>query len=393
MTRTQVIYNEHKDVRTLLIDGRDINEFVGYPIVLSLNNNNQEITKATTDSSRILKDITDVVDLAFRENPSSIELKKYLEDFVNVAGIFLLRNGHYSAAERIYQQLLDSLVKFEAYGQTLLHKGMALHNIAIAQFLERDFDQFIANELRAYDEDVRGGTLAKDSVAFTILNLHYLGSLADAMKESSAPLFQEITGKALANEVTEMLDILDFSTKLFTLQIWKSFQLNAPRDNLYSKCRAFDNAKNLALIAETLLRGVCQKTSNHAVLKAFNAKSKPKLPDLIEFLFKNAPWFSDFEKERKWTQFESSSDPSRDVNNKLSSLLRNPITHGPHDQKLRWILILGLVRNFTAHEFEPNCDITGESHEELMSIMLTVMLNLFDELKTAQIISLKPNRG
>jgi hypothetical protein len=89
---------------------------------------------------------------------------------------------------------------------------------------------------------------------------------------------------------------------------------------------------------------------------------------------------------QSWAQFDKNNIPA-DVNIKVSDLVRKPLLPGNlHDELIRAILLLGLVRNFTAHEFEPNCHLTDQMHEDVMSRMLAVLLALFAQLRTANIV-------
>lgn len=133
MPRTKIIYGEKKKVDSIVIDGKDVNEYVGRHIAMSLHSNNQEIAKAVTDTSAIINDFTEAVNLAFSENPAAKELKEYYEKMLNVTGFFSLRIGDFSRSERLYEFMLDSLRKFDGYGDAPLHKGMSFHNIALSQ--------------------------------------------------------------------------------------------------------------------------------------------------------------------------------------------------------------------------------------------------------------------
>ena len=386
MPRTSITYDQDR-VTSIIVDGRDINEHVGRPIALSLHNNNQEIAKSVTDTMAIIKDFTEFADIAFSENPTDKRLKEYYESTLNITGMFAWRLGDFSAAETVYQNMLVALRKFESYGHLPLHKGMAFHNIAISQFMQRNFDQSIANFLRAFAEDHREGVTPEQSFALRVLDDHYIKPLVMSIQTSAGPFFQQVMGKALTNEVIDILKMLEPESRFFLLQVWKSLEINQPRDNLYSRCRAFDNAKNLALIAETFLRSCCVSTGDTRISDAYKRKRRPTLRDLLECLFDGGQWFSDLDRMwQSWTQFDKNNIPA-DVDTKLSDLLEKPLLHSnPHDELIRAILLLGLVRNFTAHEFEPSCDLTGQMHEDVVSRMLAVLLVLFGDLRTASII-------
>jgi hypothetical protein len=100
-------------------------------------------------------------------------------------------------------------------------------------------------------------------------------------------------------------------------------EINRPRDNLYSRSRAFDNAKNLALIAETFLRRTCEVSAIPDIRAAYLATTRPRLRDIVELLFGShrTPWFADVDSNwSRFTSFDNTNIPA-DVDAKISSLL------------------------------------------------------------------------
>jgi hypothetical protein len=387
MSRTSIVYDSSGGVTSITIDGRSIDEHIGRPVALCLHNNNQEIAKAVVDTRNLLNDFSEAVTLAFSEHPGDRALKEYYERIVNITGFFLLRLGDFSAAQQVFEHMLATLRKFESHGSAILHKGVAFHNIAVSQFLQQDFDQAVPNFLRASAEDARGGIQANQSFALKVLQDRYMQPLIDSMKISQLSIFQ-IWGRPQGNDIKDLLKQMQPESYLFLLQVWKSLEINKPRDNLYSRCRAFDNAKSLALIVETFLGQCCIVTRNVHVSNSYGALHRPTLKDLLKCLFENrAAWFANLDAEwRNWIQFDRNNLPA-DVDVKLSALLNTPLTqNNPHDGLIRGILLLGLVRNFTAHEFNPYCALTDQVHEDVISRMLAVLLALFDDLTIAGII-------
>ena len=387
MPRTEIAYGANNLIQSIRIDGKDIDQYIGRPIALNLHNNNQEIVKAVLDTRNLIDNFTNAMDLVFSEHPDATDLKRYYEETINVTGLFLLRFGDYSGAEWVYRKMLEALQHFETYGTNRLHKGMTYHNIAISQFVQRNFDEAIANDLRAFREDLLGGTSPENSFALQVLDRNYVQPLLMEMTTAANPVYHNMMRKHLSDEVIDLMKALEPSARLFLLQIWKSFEINRPRDNLYSRSRAFDNAKNLALIAETYLRYCCETTKDSAISAEYRKKVKPTLKDLMQILYSQKPWLQDIkDKERwgTWTQFDSSKIPA-DIDSKLSSLLTKSVSQNTDDYLIRGVLLLGLIRNFTAHEFEPNCVLTDHLHEHVMSWMLATLLVLSDELRTSSI--------
>jgi hypothetical protein len=383
VTRIAIV-NDPTRGPSITIDAKRLDEYLGRDAILGLYNNNQEIAKAMSDTRWLIGKLTDVVDIGFSENPGSKDLKDIYERAVNIAGFFLYRHGDFSGAEDAYKGMLQALYKFESHGSAKLHKGLTFHNIAISQFMERNFDEAVPNFLRAINEDVRAGLPASQSFAGKILNERYVQPLIDKMKNGASPVFQQLQGKALSTEVTDTLNLLPPELMLFLLQVWLSFETNRRPDNLYSQCRAFDNAKNLALITETFLRSCCLSTANSAISNRYRALAKPKLADIMRCLFDSASWFGDVSSNWGWTQFGGGNLPT-EVDNKLFDLLNRPLAI-QRDQLVRAILLLGLVRNFTAHEFDPGSDLAGKIHEDVVFRMLAVLLALVDDLKQLAII-------
>jgi tetratricopeptide (TPR) repeat protein len=386
MSRTEIKYGPDNRVQSIFIDGKEIDQYIGRPIALNLHNNNQEIVKAVSDTQNLINNFTDAMDLVFSEHPDVTDLKRYYEETINVTGLFLLRFGEYSGAEAIYHKMLEALQHFETYGRIHLHKGMSYHNIAISQFFQRNFDEAIANEFRAFREDLLGGTSPENSFALQVLGRNYTQPLIMIMTEAANPMFHNMMRKELSNEVIDLMSTLELGPRLFLLQILKSFEINRTRDNLYVRCRAFDNAKNLALVTETFLRNCCETTKNAIISADYIGKGKPMLKGLLEILFGKQPWFPEIEIGwQTWAQFDPSKIP-HEIDSKVSSLLTKPLSQNVHDCLIRGVLLFGLIRNFTAHEFEPNCVLTDHLHEQAMSWMFATLLVLFSELRTSSII-------
>jgi hypothetical protein len=66
--------------------------------------------------------------------------------------------------------MLKTINKIEVSRGIILHKGLALFNIGLAQIRLNNFDEGISNVLEAYDEDVRTAGLSSLAIAF---QLHY----------------------------------------------------------------------------------------------------------------------------------------------------------------------------------------------------------------------------
>ncbi len=237
----------------------------------------------------------------------------------------------YSDAEKIYQDMLSTIQEIERTNKVTLHKGMALHNLGITQFIQRKFDEAIPNILEAYAEDVRrvGPVKAKDLMA----NRFKLDS-------SFVPGIKKGVGTLRASSTMDLLKKLTENEFLLFGRIILTNKYHQFRKDMYSGIVRFDNLRSLCLLLEVFLK---RKTGTS---QGFGS--------MIESGF-NGNWVSLYKRHAPdKTHFDgvTVSDAVAKFETNLK-LLDGPLGGTSQDDFLaRCFMTTVLVRHFTAHYFD-----------------------------------------
>lgn len=385
-----VARDQNGNIYDVIINGQSLlNVVVGRPIIDNINGNNHEIAKAIVDNESLIRDFNNQVEIVFRSIPYERGLQEFYQHVLNLNGFFHLRLGLFSSASRVYQQMHETLTHFDNNLPTPLSKGQVLHNLALSQFMQNDFDQAVPNFLRAGEEDHRtGGIDPRQSFAHEVLQSEYITPVLDYIVQQCQSMFSQIVGTTLTRDIlVQWFDYINPEDQVFAIQIWKSNQVNRATDNVYSRCKQFDSIKNLCLVAETFFKTVARSTTNTSISTCFLNLTKPDLLSTLQCIFDNQSWRTDISNLRRhYANFDSTNLPC-DLNTKLATLMQPNLVHNlSEDTLVRGILLLGLIRNFTSHEFDLDTDLLNQNYQQYFVFVMSIILALFNDLRRRGVI-------
>ena len=266
----------------------------------------------------------------------------------NELGLWFLSNQMFLDAANIYQHMLNTILKIEKEKGIVIHKGLALHNLGVAQLNMKDYDEGIPNILRAYDEDVEilGKTKADDSLANQVKEglIAFTSLVIDG---NYLKWFNKETDLSVSDTFS-LLKNMDETEKLFFTKTVNSKMLVAFHDDVYTRNAMLDNLRDLALLLE----------SN---LKRRSGRNR-YLPDSITALF-SEEWTKHFEANKKLKDFDNKRavESFRDNINAIAKLKSSG--KPKVDFLTNSFLTIALVRNFAAHFVVDNLDILKNKAE------------------------------
>ncbi len=298
-----------------------------------------EIKSDVHDYRQKMSVFLDAITDAFRCKTLDIETNTIDNSIWNNIGIFLLQRGCYSDAEEVYKHMLTTIVLAEQDQNKVLHKGLALYNLGLAQLATGDLDMGIPNILKALEEDKKRADVPSaaslpaakfrtdlDKWLCEVLDRSYLSSL-----KSLFPGHSISTNTAIGK--------LDDSEKLFLLSILVSNERIPFGSDVYTLSRLFMNLKNISFLPEVVLK----------------KKGKDDFLPLVKRIFAAEPWISNVKKNEHLTHFRGTS-LSKEISlfrTNLSQLLRKIGTSSNANDYLSSIFLLTcLLRNYTSHYYD-----------------------------------------
>jgi hypothetical protein len=267
----------------------------------------------------------------------------------NNYGFFFIGLGMYSDAEKIYQDMLATIQEVERTRKVKMHKGLALHNLGITQFIQRKFDEAIPNILEAYAEDVKtvGPKKAKNLMANRFKE-DLFGLVGGELDSSFLPGIKKGAGALRASSTTDLLENLSESEFLLLGRIILTNKYHHFREDVYSWTVRFDNLRSLCLLLEVFLK---RKT-----------KSTQGFGSMIESAFKG-DWVSLYKKHApSRTHFDAATLTDAVANFEANlKFLDGPLGGKPEDDFLaRCFMTTVLARHFTAHYFDAFEDLAKD---------------------------------
>jgi tetratricopeptide (TPR) repeat protein len=189
----------------------------------------KKLKKIVTNTLELRKSIDQLLEL----KKQNIVLKdiagsnrKEIESSVwNHLGIYFLNNGMYSDAVMVYTHMLEAIAEVEAKQKVEIHKGLALHNMGVAQLYLKNYDEGIPNILKAFEEDVKtfGKASAEKQLASKVKEglFEFSGKIIDGnyLKE-----FTTESGMPVKDTISLMQN-MDETEKLFFAKIVNSSKL------------------------------------------------------------------------------------------------------------------------------------------------------------------------
>lgn len=258
----------------------------------------------------------------------------------NNYGIPLINARMFSDAEHVYRDMLKT-IKIVEKSKGKLHKGLALYNMGLSQFRQRNFEEGIPNILASYEEDIRriGGEEASKKLA-SQFNQHLYGLTANVINVD----YLNGLRKTCVNMTTTsfaMLQKLSESEFLLLSKIVLSKRNVEFRGDMFTRVILFDNLRNLCWLLEAFLR---RKTGSEQGLKyIFNS------------VFSGDSWLTVYNKyEADRTHFTAAS--VKEAVNRFELNLKfiqgTLSSNAQEDLTARAFLSTVLVRHFTSHYFD-----------------------------------------
>ncbi len=256
----------------------------------------------------------------------------------NNYGLPLIGAGMLSDAERVYHDMLETIRTVES-PQRPLHKGLALYNLGIAQFIGGKFEQAIPNILEAYQEDVRrvGAPRANRLIASRFRKDLYnlIGSKLDRDFIQS---IRASTSQIRAASYRDLFAKMSESEFLMLGRIILSYDaISFPVDTFSSLVR-FDNLRSACLLLEAFLKRRTRLSQN--------------MGPLIESFFSGQTWLTVFRTHagpRTHFQASSTNGAIRKFRANLRFLEGNLQGSAEEQYVARCCLTTVLVRHFTSH--------------------------------------------
>ncbi len=254
----------------------------------------------------------------------------------------LIFNGMFSDAESVYSDMLATIKEVERRKGICLHKGLALYNIGLVQFLQHNFDEAIPAIREAYREDCRrlGHQQAQGQLAKKFMQ-DFRKSVLDEIDREYLPRIRKTVVSMAGRSASRIVATLSPDEFLFLSRIVVSNKHVRFRTDRYTGVVLFDNLKNLCLLTEDLAK---RKTGRADDLRP-----------ILQAMFAYENWMRNvFIPNRTKTIFRAptvqQAIPLFENNLKL---LDKRLGGSPDDESLaRCFLTTVLVRHFTAHYFD-----------------------------------------
>jgi len=320
-----------------------------------LFNTHCRIKDARSDIGDILQQFEDDIHSGKVDINKHVGLPGTSESIWNDAAIPFFRVGSFSDSERIFKGMLQVIKESEA-NKGPIHKGLALYNMGISQFAQKNFDEGIANILAAYQEDKNtyGEENAKKFFAHKF-NQDFLVRISEDVDQKYLNKIRKvlISRADLASKSTkDLVEKLDEGEKLFFAKIMNSKVVNKFSENLYTRVVLFNNLRDLCLLLEVFLRRHNRLTNT--------------LGGLIPQVFSKEKWIRVFNNKRgsrdanDYTWYSSVSEFSQKVQDLLTKTFHEDDSEIDFLTKI--FLLSVLVRNFTAHNFDEYEGLLVDEH-------------------------------
>lgn len=306
----------------------------------------EKIKKIASENLKLRREIDNLL----AEKREKYELKDIPESSTkeiessgwNHLGIYFLENGMYSDAIAVYSDMLDTISKIEKEKTVIIHKGLALHNMGVAQLYLRNYDEGIPNILKAFDEDIKtfGKAVAEKQLASKV-KMGLFKFLGENLDKNYLVDFNKETG--LSADATTLLQNMDETEKLFFAKVINSNELVQFHDDIYTRVVMLDNLANLPLLIEANLKR--------------RSGSEQTLNPLLTQLFKGESWKKVYETNMPLTSYDSVTA----FETNLEAILQTEFSTNQQDNFIsRSFLATTLMRNFTAHYLNEKLSILSD---------------------------------
>jgi hypothetical protein len=302
-------------------------------------------------------------------------------DRTNNLGISFLRLGATGFSKMYYWRMLNTINNHEKQYQKPLNKGIVCGNLGVSALAEGDIDGGITYLIWAAHED-RGwvkGDPTKNSFALPLYVQFAEGTnregrsqfgrpapwvmLKTAIKKYNADYNENVNVAAIFEELEgspEHRAILEGSLwtihrNLCLLREENERKIYRDENNIFTRLRLFDGVIGLCRFIELRMR------YHESVLKILDTKTlknvltKP-LGNLLNALFRNEPWYQTDVKSK----IRKPQTP-RSFNNFVKKEMTQPNSHA------RSILLLLVIRNYSAHICDPDTPFFFEKFEDIFN--------------------------
>ena len=313
---------------------------------------------------------------AFDPNRPPKEKNYYFDRANENIGRPLLRNGLIEFSERYYSEMLKTILNFEKQTGKNFNKGMVYANLGVSQMALDNFDQGIANLLKAHEEDkaFHGSNYEKPLFQGPLYSqfekniIEYLINNGQLFATQASVIVDETF-------ITELLNSLSFDNRLLFTSTIRSISQNInilkENNNTFTRGRLFSDIKNLCLFVEDVMKRKAKSTG-------MSVTKNTTLKDFIEYLVDH---------QVKAILNDKTTDPSTTDWRKLTTAGNI----GDFDANLQQIykfsgtvesffakcfLYLGAARNFSGHNFETSESYFFENFQDILRHILGTVLYL-----------------
>lgn len=281
----------------------------------------------------------------------------------NQVGLALYDNQCHSAAERLYQGLLEASKRCDAENGTRHHLGALYANIALTRASQGNFDQAVIGLLQAAQDDVETrGVVTVDSYAMTDL----LKEELDPIRETALNLAREVNPTLDLADVRETADLLgtvrEYAFLAYVRVAALHLDANERFPNDFSQMQLFSALRSLSSLFEVQLKTITgdqEDTLFQAIEKLYGgSKARRK------------QWWDIFNDKR--LTIRGREEPYRSANEQLKEAVDLPLD----DDSRFWrsLVIAYIVRNYTVHQLQTKCALIQRYSREALRNVLHAML-------------------
>jgi len=278
----------------------------------------------------------------------------------NIAFLFI-KNHLASAAEILYQLLIDETIKHTGETNTQRHMGAFYANKGVACALQGNLDQAVVEFLRASEEDkLAYGSAKERSFALVTLLPEYFVS---PLQKEILVLAQHINPNLTVADIERLIRFLGSRSYAFIAYI-KTYHTHHEAlqvsDNLFSKLQILSSFRNLCALLEIELK-----------IKA--STTEGELLAIITQLYKNETW---------WKAFIHAKDlikGTRKVPRSVNDELRDSFSVlAPDEDTMFWksLLIGYITRNHTIHQMDTTTHLVTHYSQQIMAHLMYAMIKV-----------------
>lgn len=295
------------------------------------------------------------------EDPKLTSAGTHADDYMlraNQIGLALFENQFFSLADELYWSMARLAQEYRDRTGNWRHLGAMHANRAIVRSVLGDLDDAVVFLLRAAQDDVKSYNIAQsDSYAITqLLHQHLVGPATKTITQLVRPVNPNVTD-ADVETLFSYMGNRRYALMAYVVQAAKHYNYNKELESEYSRLQVFSAIRSLSSLLEVRLKIL----SGHMEDELFKAMRR---------LYGKKLWWPTFDSTRISLSSNGNSPLSAD------DKLKNALAFQPADDVSRFwrgLMVVHVVRNYTIHYMESECELVKTHPLEAMAHILDVM--------------------